>query len=750
MMRVFFLGLSFIVIRTEAFTVLGAAMPLVAQAGGSVTLPCSIDTPLPTLDLEVQWIREDSGSIVHMFQEGGSRPESQSPSYRGRAEFFSEEISKGNYSLLLINVTTEDKGLYKCVVFTDQESRETLVKINIERLVVTGAVKPVFAYSGEDVILNCTVDTDVPVGELQVQWIKINGEILVLLFDEGESRPESQDERFRGRTEFFSEEIPKGNFSMKLRDVKTEDQGEFMCKIDGGNRKSVNATAWLQEQGFSSLYICILGLTFAAAVFAVLSCIPAVLCIKRERKGKGKRNRAGWLYFLQVSVPCILLSIAFIIWGIVDSSVGEAFICSAVNLLRILVIFRVAPYRLPGKYFERFTKRALPLEILILTTGINLVLFHRVIHRGAAAEIQLLTGIFFGFVLLYGFLGVIKSRLYPVFSFGFRSQDVIGFQVFFLILTRSIFSFGIGMSRVCCIPESLCPTMLFPTHEPVRSAEYNVGDVNAISGRGGGLDLNCLRTLRQEQFAVFLVWFIVPVVIEAMEDTKHALSQNRYLLGQLFDGFQFLLECAFYLLFLHFILEKDGDHPGFMCFMAFLFVLKAIMRFNHRSDLPVVPHILVYASCSAGLSVLNSVALATEVFLKAEKGQRTVEDLRVVILLLESVFFACWLGLQIYAYCNRNAILKIQLELLVQCCKKQDQPPKSQQNQPADEVEELPDIIIRLKAVEKQLQEVLERMPKQAVEVEPHSPPTQRTAHRQETPAGAAEMEPLSGPAQVN
>ncbi|KAJ8287195.1 hypothetical protein GJAV_G00048770 [Gymnothorax javanicus] len=203
----------------EAFAVWGPAVPLVVQVGASVTLPCSADTPLPLSELEVQWIKEDSGTLVHLFLEGESRPESQNPSYRGRAKFFPEQVSKGYFSLLLVNVTTEDKGLYKCVVHSDNESNETMVEIDIERLVVTGAVEPVFAYAGEDVILNCSVDTHVPVGELEVEWVKINGEILVLLFDEGENIPESQDERFRGRAEFFSEEIPKGNFSMKLRDI---------------------------------------------------------------------------------------------------------------------------------------------------------------------------------------------------------------------------------------------------------------------------------------------------------------------------------------------------------------------------------------------------------------------------------------------------------------------------------------------------------------------------------------------------
>ncbi|XP_064175860.1 butyrophilin-like protein 2 isoform X1 [Anguilla rostrata] len=358
----------FFAIMTEGFSVQGPAMPLVVQLGASVTLPCSVDTRLPLHELEVQWMREDSGSLVHLFQDGESRPESQSPAYSGRADFLSEEISKGNFSLLLRNVTTEDKGLYKCVVHTVQESNETKVKIDIERLVVTGADLPIFAYAGQDVILNCSVDTHVPLKELEVEWIKTNGEILVLLFAEGENRPESQHERFRGRAEFFSEEIPKGNFSLKLRDVKTEDKGEFMCKVHT-DRESVNAPAWLQGLGFSSLHVCVLVLTIAAAVFAVLSCLPALWSIIK----KDESNRALLLYCLQVSVPCILISIAFAIWGKIESSFVEANVCSTINLMRILVIFKVAPYikLLPGIHYQRFTDLALPLVYIVVTAWIN-------------------------------------------------------------------------------------------------------------------------------------------------------------------------------------------------------------------------------------------------------------------------------------------------------------------------------------------------------------------------------------------
>ena len=115
-----------------AFLLRGPAGPLVAQLGGSVLLPCSAETPLPLEELEVEWRRTDSKALVHLFQEGESRPESQSDAYRDRAHFFTErEIAKGNYSLLLRNVTTDDAGTYSCGVYRNEETGEIAVEIKI-------------------------------------------------------------------------------------------------------------------------------------------------------------------------------------------------------------------------------------------------------------------------------------------------------------------------------------------------------------------------------------------------------------------------------------------------------------------------------------------------------------------------------------------------------------------------------------------------------------------------------------------
>ncbi|KAL0199335.1 hypothetical protein M9458_007875, partial [Cirrhinus mrigala] len=64
--------------------------------------------------------RTDSEALVHLFQDGESRAESQHHDYQDRAHFFTEEIQRGNFSLRLDNLRTEDEGRYTCTVHSQQ------------------------------------------------------------------------------------------------------------------------------------------------------------------------------------------------------------------------------------------------------------------------------------------------------------------------------------------------------------------------------------------------------------------------------------------------------------------------------------------------------------------------------------------------------------------------------------------------------------------------------------------------------
>ncbi|CAM4271831.1 unnamed protein product [Leuciscus chuanchicus] len=257
------------------FILYGPSGPLVAPLGSSVILPCHVDEPLLMEDLEVEWRRKESETLVHLFQDGESRPEAQQQDYQDRAHFFTEEIKHGNFSLRLDNLRAEDKGEYTCTVHTQQESGETEVQIkDVERLLVSGSDRSISASVGEDVTLNCSVDSHITPGDFeQVSWKKTNEDedILVLLYENNEAFPDSSDERYRDRVEFFTAEIRKGNFSVRLKSVRTEDKGVYMCQVFAG-RDSANATVVLEQLGFSALHIIMLILCVSASGSALLLC----------------------------------------------------------------------------------------------------------------------------------------------------------------------------------------------------------------------------------------------------------------------------------------------------------------------------------------------------------------------------------------------------------------------------------------------------------------------------------------------
>ncbi|KAI5085814.1 junctional adhesion molecule-like isoform X2, partial [Silurus meridionalis] len=199
-------------------------------------------------ELEVEWKIIDPESLVHLWQNGESRPESQNQRYHERAHFFSKEVSHGNFSLLLTNVTREDAGVYKCVVHTNQHSDETLIEImEIERLIVSGG-HVISAYVGEEITLNCSVDSHIPSEKIEeVSWKKQDEDLLVLLYQEGDILTESTHGRFKDRVEFFSaEDRNKGNFSMRLKDIRTEDKGLYICSAFSGTL-SDNTTVEVQQ-----------------------------------------------------------------------------------------------------------------------------------------------------------------------------------------------------------------------------------------------------------------------------------------------------------------------------------------------------------------------------------------------------------------------------------------------------------------------------------------------------------------------
>ncbi|XP_067220330.1 uncharacterized protein [Chanodichthys erythropterus] len=298
------------------FTVRGPSGPLFVPLGSSVVLPCYVDELLPMEDLEVEWRRTDSETLVHLYQDGESRPEAQQQEYHDRAHFFTDQIQHGNFSLRLDNLRPEDKGVYRCKIYSQQVAVKTLVEIkDVEYLLVSGLSHSISASVGEDVTLDCSVDSHIiPEHFEEVKWIKTDDDILVLLYQNNKIIPDSSDEQYRDRVEFFTDEIPKGNFSLRLKSVRSEDKGVYMCQVFAGGL-SANATVVLDRLDFSTLHIMVLlGCIAEASGASLLLCYQ----IYSRSKNTVTSRRISNLQVSLVICSNVFLFFAFIFWGFVE------------------------------------------------------------------------------------------------------------------------------------------------------------------------------------------------------------------------------------------------------------------------------------------------------------------------------------------------------------------------------------------------------------------------------------------------
>ncbi|KAI7799252.1 hypothetical protein IRJ41_020627, partial [Triplophysa rosa] len=215
------------------FKLLGPSGPLVVPLGGSVLLPCSVDSLSSLEDLEVQWKRSDSEILIHLYHDGDIRPEVQHEDFFGRAHFFTENIKHGNFSLLMKNVTSEDEGQYTCTVHSGHESGETVVEIKDvgEWFTVKGPSGPLVVPLGGSVLLPCSVESLSSLEDLEVEWKRSDSQTLIHLYQDGDIRPEAQHEDYHDRAHFFTENIKQGNFSLLMKNVTAEDEGQYTCTV---------------------------------------------------------------------------------------------------------------------------------------------------------------------------------------------------------------------------------------------------------------------------------------------------------------------------------------------------------------------------------------------------------------------------------------------------------------------------------------------------------------------------------------
>ncbi|XP_023837664.1 butyrophilin subfamily 1 member A1 isoform X2 [Salvelinus sp. IW2-2015] len=86
--------------------------PVVASAGDDIILPCHLSPQSSAVAMDIRWFKE--GEFTNPLYLYKSRTGEEGKGYKGRVSLFTQELERGNISLLLKNVKVSDMGRYKC------------------------------------------------------------------------------------------------------------------------------------------------------------------------------------------------------------------------------------------------------------------------------------------------------------------------------------------------------------------------------------------------------------------------------------------------------------------------------------------------------------------------------------------------------------------------------------------------------------------------------------------------------------
>ncbi|XP_052409443.1 uncharacterized protein LOC127955735 isoform X2 [Carassius gibelio] len=631
--------MSILVMVADGFIVHGPSGPRFAPLGSSVVLPCYVDELLVMEDLEVEWKRTDSETLVHLYQDGESRPESQEQDYHDRAHFFTDQIQHGNFSLRLDNLRAEDEGRYTCRVYSQQDFGETVVQIKHECLIVSGSDRTVSAHDGEDVTLSCSVDSHIKPEHIEeILWRKTDGDILVLLFQNNKTLSDSSHERYKDRVEFFTAEIPKGNFSLRLKSVRTEDKGVYMCQVFAGGL-SANVTVELERLGFSAWHIAVLILCFTATFGAVL----LFSCLNYYRSKNTVTSSIIWN--LQVSLvfcPNICLFFAFILWGFNEGSLHETVTCCALYFLRPVMLIWALRYLkyLQGnlKSWIRFFR--ITREFAVFTVFVYSVLFTYV-WRKRAHDTD------------------IKPRIFSAVLFGI------------VVLSCLLLSI-VDVSRC---PSQERPSGASPCNQTL-GCRHKLFIFYLIISILSDCQLFQFIILFIPSEEILVVVFVQPLLLICIPLLPHLQAKLKFLRHRWITSLWIITITLLHIILLISVLlatlAREREYLAWTCVILFIEVLKMIVVFKENvqeaersvvegrrqqtetsqkasNALPLCNEIM-FMFGAVGLVLLNSVTLTAELILKARNGERVMKDMRVIVFLSESVFALYWLVLQMHAF----------------------------------------------------------------------------------------------------
>ncbi|XP_048093028.1 butyrophilin subfamily 3 member A1-like [Alosa alosa] len=114
--------------------VLGPVHPIIVVTGEELLLPCYLSPNISAENMTVTWLLNHTGALVHLYTNGSDRNDQQHADYRGRTALLKEELSSGNTSLKLTNVTVSDEANYTCSIQDGHWHEEISLQIKVNEI----------------------------------------------------------------------------------------------------------------------------------------------------------------------------------------------------------------------------------------------------------------------------------------------------------------------------------------------------------------------------------------------------------------------------------------------------------------------------------------------------------------------------------------------------------------------------------------------------------------------------------------
>uniref|UniRef100_A0A8C8S995 Ig-like domain-containing protein n=1 Tax=Pelusios castaneus TaxID=367368 RepID=A0A8C8S995_9SAUR len=99
----------------------------------------------------------------------------------------------------------------------------------ITQFTVTGPDHPIPASVGGEAVLPCHLSPRMSAEKMEVRWFRSRFSTVVHVYLDGQDQDGDQIPEYRGRTKFLKDDIANGSVSLRIRNIRPSDDGQYKC-----------------------------------------------------------------------------------------------------------------------------------------------------------------------------------------------------------------------------------------------------------------------------------------------------------------------------------------------------------------------------------------------------------------------------------------------------------------------------------------------------------------------------------------